>query len=147
MVIEDLTSLLYTYHFISDHKSEYQDFLRDIARQFIHHLASRVDTYMASIIQAFDAPWPVIQVIAIYLSSSMLASTDDQHIFAAYYYQVFGLLVSKGSRSTDAVVRATSSSVLGMLLKSTNLLSSRGDRLDLTDSGRSSVNSESSNRR
>ncbi|GJU56665.1 protein shoot gravitropism 6 isoform X1 [Tanacetum coccineum] len=147
MEIEDLTSLLNTHRFISDHRSDYQDFLRDLARQLIQHLASRVDTYMASIIQAFDAPWPAIQANAIYLSSSMLALTDDQHISAAYYYQVFGLLVSKGSRSTDAVVRATSSSALGMLLKSTNLLSWRGDRLDRTDSGRSSVDSESSNRR
>ncbi|XP_071701301.1 protein SHOOT GRAVITROPISM 6 [Rutidosis leptorrhynchoides] len=147
MEVEDLIPLLNTSYFISDHRSDYQDFLRDLARQFIQHLPSRVDTYLASIIQAFDAPWPAIQANAIYLSSCMLALTDDQHISASYYYQVFGLLVIKGSRSTDAIVRATCSSALGMLLKSTNLLSWRADRLDRTDSGRSSIDSESSSRR
>ncbi|KAD4384428.1 hypothetical protein E3N88_24596 [Mikania micrantha] len=142
MEIEDLIPLLDTNRFISDHRSDYQDFLRDIARQFIQHLASRVDTYMASIIQAFDAPWPAIQANAIYLSSSMLSLTDDQHISPSYYYQVFGLLVSKGSRSTDAIVRATCSSALGMLLKSTSFISWRFDRLDHTDSGRSSIDSD-----
>ncbi|KAK9079338.1 hypothetical protein SSX86_001009 [Deinandra increscens subsp. villosa] len=142
MEIEDLISLLNTHRFISDHRSDYQDFLRDIARQFIQHLASRVDNYMASTVQAFDAPWPSIQANAMYLSSSMLSLTDDQHISLSYYYQVFGLLVSKGSRSTDAIVRATCSSSLGMLLKSTNLVSWRADRLDHTDSGRSSIDSE-----
>lgn len=144
MEIEDLVLLLNTHRFISDHRSDYQDFLRDLARQLIQHLASRVDTYMASIIQAVDAPWPAIQANAIYLSSSMLALTDDQHISASYYYQVFGLLVGKASRSTDAIVRATCSSALGMLLKSANLISWRVDRLDHTDSGRSSIDSESS---
>lgn len=147
MEIEDLVLLLNTHRFISDHRSDYQDFLRDLARQLIQHLASRVDTYMASIIQAVDAPWPAIQANAIYLSSSMLALTDDQHISASYYYQVFGLLVGKASRSTDAIVRATCSSALGMLLKSANLISWRVDRLDHTDSGRSSIDSESSTRR
>ncbi|KAI7751520.1 LOW QUALITY PROTEIN: hypothetical protein M8C21_022432 [Ambrosia artemisiifolia] len=137
MEIEELIPLLNTNRFISDHRSDYQDFLRDLARQFIQHLVSRLDTYLASIIQAFDAPWPAIQANAIYLSSSMLALTDDQHISASYYHQVFGLLVTKGSRSTDAIVRATCSSALGMLLKSTNLVSWRADRLYHSDSGRS----------
>ncbi|KAI3706697.1 hypothetical protein L6452_24616 [Arctium lappa] len=145
--IEDLILLLNTHRFISDHRSDYQDFLRDLARQLVQHLASRVDTYMASIIQAVDAPWPAIQANAIYFSSSMLSLTDDQHISASYYYQVFGLLVGKASRSTDAIVRATCSSALGMLLKSANLISWRVDRLDHTDSGRSSIDSESSTRR
>ncbi|XP_024985036.1 protein SHOOT GRAVITROPISM 6 isoform X2 [Cynara cardunculus var. scolymus] len=147
MELDDLILLLNTHRFISDHRSDYQDFLRDLARQFVQHLASRVDTYMASIIQAVDAPWPAIQANAIYLSSSMLALTDDQHISASYYYQVFGLLVGKASRSTDAIVRATCSSALGMLLKSANLISWRADRLDRIDSGRSSIDSESSTRR
>ena len=38
--------------------------------------------------QAFDAPWPVIQANAIYLSSSMLALSDDHHISALYSSQV-----------------------------------------------------------
>ncbi|KAL4592110.1 hypothetical protein LXL04_005094 [Taraxacum kok-saghyz] len=149
MEIEDLIPLLNTIRFTSDHRSDYQDFLRDLARQLVQHLASRFDTYMSSIIQAFDAPWPAIQANAIYLSSSMLALTDDQHISASYYYQVFGLLVGKASKSTDETVRATCSSALGMLLKSGNLVSWRAERLDNIhiDSGRSSIDSESSSRK
>ncbi|KAJ9555338.1 hypothetical protein OSB04_009952 [Centaurea solstitialis] len=70
---------------------------------------------------------------------------DRCHHFSIFY-QVFGLLVGKASRSTDAIVRATCSSALGMLLKSANLISWRVDRLDHTDSGRSSIDSESSSR-
>lgn len=149
MEIEDLIPLLNTQRFTSDNRSDYQDFLRDLARQLVQHLSSRVDTYMSSIIQAFDAPWPAIQANAIYLSSSMLSLTDDPHISASYYYQVFGLLVGKAnpSRSTDAIVRATCSSALGMLLKSGNFVSWRADRLDQIDSGRTSIDSESSSRK
>ncbi|KAL7594217.1 protein SHOOT GRAVITROPISM 6 [Lactuca sativa] len=150
MEIDDLIPLLNTQRFTSDHRSDYQDFLRDLARLLVQHLASRIDTYMSSIIQAFDAPWPAIQANAIYLSSSMLALTDDQHISSSYYYQVFGLLVGKASRSTDAIVRATCSSALGMLLKSGNSVSWRAERLfDHIESGRSSysIDSESSSRK
>jgi len=41
-----------------------------------------------SFMQAFDAPWPIIQANAIYFSSSMLSRTDDQRILALYYSQV-----------------------------------------------------------
>lgn len=41
-----------------------------------------------SLMQAFDAPWPIIQANAIYFSSSMLSQTDDQRILALYYSQV-----------------------------------------------------------
>ncbi|CAK9157688.1 unnamed protein product [Ilex paraguariensis] len=130
MKLEGMVALFNSHRFSSDHRSDYEDFLREFTRQFTQHLASRVDTYMASTIQAFDAPWPVIQANAIYLSSSMLSLSDDQHISALYYSQVFGLLVGKMSRSADVVVRATSSSALGLLLKSSNSLSWRAARLD-----------------
>ncbi|PQQ19778.1 protein SHOOT GRAVITROPISM 6 [Prunus yedoensis var. nudiflora] len=97
--------------------TDYEDFVRDLTKQFAQHLPSRVDTYMASTIQAFDAPWPIIQANAIYFSSCMLSLSDDQHILTLYYAQVFGTLVGKMSKSTDAVVRATCSSALGLLLK------------------------------
>lgn len=42
----------------------------------------------SSVTQAFDAPWPVIQANAVYLCSSMLAVSEDQHISALYYSQV-----------------------------------------------------------
>lgn len=32
-------------------RSDYEDFLRDIAKQFTQHLPSRVDSYMASSVQ------------------------------------------------------------------------------------------------
>ncbi|POO01806.1 Coatomer beta subunit [Trema orientale] len=134
--MEALNVLLNSHCFNSDHRSDYEDFVRDFSKQFAQHLPSRVDTCIASIIQAFDAPWPVIQANAIYLSSSMLYFSDDQHILGLYFTQVFGVLVGKMSRSTDAVVRATCSSALGLLLKSTNSMSWRADRLDRVDSTR-----------
>ncbi|GFS45715.1 ARM repeat superfamily protein [Actinidia rufa] len=117
-------------HLFCTFRSDYEDFVRDLTRQCIQHLAPRIDAYMASIIQAYDAPWPVIQANAIYFSSCMLCLSDDQHMSAIYYTQVFGLVVTKMSRSADAIVRATCSSALGLLLKSTNSLSWRIARLD-----------------
>ncbi|KAL5546037.1 hypothetical protein UlMin_005724 [Ulmus minor] len=134
--VEGLFASLNTHGFNSDHRSDYEDFIRDLSKQIALHLPSRVDTYMASTIQAFDAPWPVIQANAIYFTSSMLLFSDDQHILALYYTRVFGMLVGKMSRSADAVVRATCSSALGLLLKSTNSLSWRAARLDRVDSSR-----------
>ncbi|PSS04621.1 Protein SHOOT GRAVITROPISM like [Actinidia chinensis var. chinensis] len=130
MEVEGMFALFNTQCFSSDHRSDYEDFVRDLTRQCIQHLAPRIDAYMASIIQAYDAPWPVIQANAIYFSSCMLCLSDDQHMSAIYYTQVFGLVVTKMSRSADAIVRATCSSALGLLLKSTNSLSWRIARLD-----------------
>ncbi|XP_059667544.1 protein SHOOT GRAVITROPISM 6 isoform X2 [Cornus florida] len=139
------TFVLYNTHcFNSDHRSDYEDFVRDLSRQFTLHMASRVDTYMASAIQAFDAPWPVIQANAIYFSSSLLSLSDDQRISALYCNQLFGILVGKMSRSPDAIVRATCFSALGLLLKSTNSLSWRSAGLDRVDSTRRGHVSESS---
>ncbi|KAK6290208.1 hypothetical protein POUND7_001749 [Theobroma cacao] len=143
MEIEGLLALFNSHSINSDHRSDYEDFVRDFTRQFVQHLSSRVDTYMVSTIQAFDAPWPIIQANAIYVSSSILSLSNDQHILALYFTQVFGLLVSKMSRSADAVVRATSSSAFGLLLKSTNSISWRVARLERADSGRKGHDSES----
>ncbi|KAL5709726.1 Protein SHOOT GRAVITROPISM 6 [Ranunculus cassubicifolius] len=121
----DTVSTLFTLHsFNSEHRSDYEDFLRDLTRQFCKIFTSRVDTYMVSIIQAFDAPWPIIQANAVYLCSSILSqSSDDQRVWGPYYSRVFGMLVGKMSQSGDAVVRATCGSSIGMLLKSTNSVS------------------------
>lgn len=135
---EEFFALFTSHYFHSDHRSDYEDFIRDLTRHFCQHMPSRIDTYMASAIQAFDAPWPIIQANAIYFSSSMLSQTDDQRILALYYSQVFGMLVGKMSRSTDAIVRAACSSSLGMLLKSSNSLFWRSIRLDQADSNRKS---------
>lgn len=124
-------------------RSDYEDFVRNLAKQFTQHLSSRVDTYMASTIQAFDAPWPLIQANAIYFACSLLSLSDDQHILTVYYTQVFSLLVGKMSRSSHAVVRATCFSALGLLLKSTNSRSWREVRLDRVDSIRKGQGSES----
>ncbi|KAK8588730.1 hypothetical protein V6N12_023151 [Hibiscus sabdariffa] len=133
MEIEGLLPLFSSHSINSDDRSDYEDFLRDFTRQFLQHLPSRVDTYMVSTIQTFDAPWPIIQANAIYVSSSILSLSDDRHILSLYYSQVFGMLVSKMSRSTDAVVRATSSSAFGLLLKSTNSVPWRAARLERLD--------------
>ncbi|CAN4121476.1 unnamed protein product [Withania somnifera] len=133
MEIDGITAVFNTQWFTSDHRSDYEDFLRELARQLTQNLAARVDTYMASIIQAFDAPWPVVQANAVYLCSSVLSFSDDKHISSHYYNQVFEMLVGKMSRSTDAIVRATCSSALGLLLKSSNASSWKDARFDLAD--------------
>ncbi|CAI0469322.1 unnamed protein product [Linum tenue] len=118
---------------VSDHPcpwTDYEGFLRELTKQFVQHLPSRVDTYMALTIQAFDSPWPIIQANAIYLVSSFLSVSDDQRTLSLYYSQVFGMLVGKMSRSPDAVVRARCSSAIGLLLKSSNSVSWRSARLD-----------------
>ncbi|KAL9236431.1 hypothetical protein vseg_011104 [Gypsophila vaccaria] len=130
----DGTSTLFAQHFYSDHRSDYEDFIKDLTRHFCQHMTSRIGTYLASLVQAFDAPWPVIQANAIYFCSNLLYQTDDQRLLTLYYSQVFGMLVSKMNRSTDAVVRAACSSSLGILLKSDHYSSWRSARLDQTDS-------------
>ncbi|GMH09863.1 hypothetical protein Nepgr_011704 [Nepenthes gracilis] len=134
--LEGTFALFSSHYFNSDHRGDYEDFVRDLARHFTQHLAPRVDAYMGASIQAFDAPWPKIQANAIYFCSSLLSQTDDPRILALYYTQVFGMLVGKMSRSADAIVRATCSSALGMLLKSSNSLMWRSARLDRGDSSR-----------
>ncbi|MBA0857955.1 hypothetical protein Goshw_019467, partial [Gossypium schwendimanii] len=136
MEIEGLLALFDSHRINSDHRSAYEDFVRDFTRQFVQHLSSRVDTFMASTIQALNAPWPIIQANAIYVSSSILSLSDDPNILALYHAQVFGMLVGKMSRSADAVVRARSSLAFSLLLKSTNLISWRAARLDQADSAR-----------
>ncbi|WCJ34428.1 ARM repeat superfamily protein [Euphorbia peplus] len=143
MEMDGLSALLMSHSFTSDHRSYYEAFIRDFSRLFSQHLPSKVDTYMASTIQALDASWPIIQANAIYMASSMLSLSEDQRILAVYYMQVFGTLVGKMKQSADAVVRATCSSALALLLKSTNSLSWRTDRLDRVESGRRSHDLES----
>ncbi|XP_060967685.1 protein SHOOT GRAVITROPISM 6 [Cannabis sativa] len=111
-------------------RSNYEEYVREFSKQFVQHLPSRVDTCMASIVKVFDAPWPVIQANAIYFFSSMLSFSDDEHILAPHFMQMFGVLVGKMSRSSDTVVRATCSSAIGLLSKSTNSISWRADRVD-----------------
>ena len=89
---EGMFALFNTHSFNSDHRSDYEDFVRDLSKPFSLRLSSRADTYMASTIQAFDVPWPTIQANAIYFSNSMLSVSDDQHILALYYTWVFGML-------------------------------------------------------
>ncbi|KAL6585414.1 Protein SHOOT GRAVITROPISM 6 [Orobanche minor] len=131
---DGMVALASTHRFSSDHRGDYEDFLRDIARLITLHMSSRISTYMASTIQAFEAPWPVIQANAIYLCSSIISFSSDQHISALYQSQVFGMLIGKISRSTDAIVRATGSLALGLLLKSARSGSWKSARLDQVDS-------------
>ncbi|XP_021743434.1 protein SHOOT GRAVITROPISM 6-like isoform X1 [Chenopodium quinoa] len=136
MDVQGTSTLLTTHYFHSDHRSDYEDFVRDLTKHFSQNMASRIGTYLASAIQAFDAPWPIIQANAMYFCSSMLSQTDDQRILALYYSQVFDMLVSKMSHSTDAIVRAACSSSLGILLKSSYSLSWRSARLDQAELNR-----------
>ncbi|KAM2569015.1 hypothetical protein TB2_009175 [Malus domestica] len=135
--MDGLLPLFNMHSFNHDHRTDYEGFVRDLTKQFVQHHPSRLDTYMASTIQAFDAPWPIIQANAIYFSSCMLSLSDDQHILNQYYAQVFGTLVGKMSKSADAVVRATCSSALGLLLKFSKSSSWKSARVDRTDSSHS----------
>ncbi|KAK4392143.1 protein SHOOT GRAVITROPISM 6 [Sesamum angolense] len=49
--VDGMVALANSHRFSSDHRGDYEDFLRDIARLFTQRMSSRVDTYMASIIQ------------------------------------------------------------------------------------------------
>ncbi|KAL3623358.1 Protein SHOOT GRAVITROPISM 6 [Castilleja foliolosa] len=146
LVFDGIVALANSHRFGSDHRGDYEDFLRDIARLITIHMSSRISTYMASMIQAFEAPWPVIQANAIYLCSSIISFSSDQHISALYQSQVFGMLIGKTSRSTDAIVRASGSLALGLLLKSAKSGSWKASRLDLADSILTGRETESSRR-
>ncbi|KAJ8499621.1 hypothetical protein OPV22_010173 [Ensete ventricosum] len=125
--------------FSSERRSDYEDFIRDLSRHVYQLLASRVDSYLAPLIQAFDSPWPVIQANAIYFSSCLLSLSEDQRSLAPYCSQVFAALVSRMNRSPDAVVRASCSFALGLLLKAFNPLAHTVLQIDQTDSGRSNI--------
>ncbi|CAL9086725.1 unnamed protein product [Musa textilis] len=125
--------------FSSERRSDYEDFIRDLSRHVYQLLASRVDSYLAPLIQAFDSPWPVIQANAIYFSSCLLSLSEDQRSLAPYCSQVFAALVSRMNRSPDAVVRASCSFALGLLLKAFNPLAHAVLQIDGTDSGRSNI--------
>ncbi|XP_023639673.1 protein SHOOT GRAVITROPISM 6 isoform X1 [Capsella rubella] len=140
--IINYSALYDTRAFGSDDRTDYENFVRDLSKHLVQE-SERVDTYMASTIQAFDAPWPVIQANAIHFSTTMLSLSEDQHIISLYYPQVFETLVSKMTRSQDSVVRAACSSAFGLLLRSSRSTLWRGARLDRSDSGRKSNDPES----
>ncbi|KAI4319538.1 hypothetical protein MLD38_033124 [Melastoma candidum] len=140
---EDLAVLFSLQSINSDERSDYEDFVRNFSKQVPQLVPSRMDTFMSSVVQAFDAPWPIIQANAIYLACSVLSLSDDHRILSIYYAQVFGMLVTKINRSSDAIVRATCSSALGLLLKTNALPSWREVRLDRIESVRKGHTSES----
>eukprot|EP01018_Ginkgo_biloba_P020375 Gb_30357 [translate_table: standard] len=115
--VEHMALLVNSRAFNSDHRSDYEEFLREITKYLCQHFTDRTDTYMASAIQAFDTTWPVIQANAVYFSGCMLSQLSDRRLLAPYLTQVVGLLVAKTARSPDAVVRAMSASALSLLLK------------------------------
>ncbi|XP_078440050.1 ARM repeat superfamily protein isoform X2 [Wolffia australiana] len=120
MEIDSLCSLAQTRAFNSDHRSEYEDFLRSLAKQLPHLFLTRTTSYLVSTFQAYDAAWPIIQANAIYFSSCIISQLDDQRALASYLPEVLGMLLAKLGQSPDALVRATCSSALGSLLKGSN---------------------------
>lgn len=138
MEIDGLSMLLNKQYFSSDRRSDYEDFIRDLTKQLCRLSPARVDSYLESAIQAFDAPWPVIQANAVCLVSCMLSFLDDQRFLAPYFSQVFAMLVGRMSQSPEAVVRAAASSALGLLIKRSNMLKSLSSRFDRADSSQSS---------
>ncbi|MQL94832.1 hypothetical protein Taro_027491 [Colocasia esculenta] len=136
MEVDSLSALVNTRCFNSDRRSDYEDFLRSLAKQLSQNFATRASTYLSSVIQAFDAPWPVIQANAIYFSSCMLSLLDDQRSLASFLPEVFGILVGKLGRSPDTVVRTTCSLALGILLKASNPVTWSCLQLDLAEFSR-----------
>uniref|UniRef100_A0A1D1ZA33 HEAT repeat-containing protein 7A n=3 Tax=Anthurium amnicola TaxID=1678845 RepID=A0A1D1ZA33_9ARAE len=134
--VDSLCALVNTHCFNSDCRSDYEDFLRGLAKQLSQNFATRASTYLSSVIQAFDAPWPVIQANAIYLSSCMLSLLDDQRSLVSYFPEVFGMLIGKLGQSQDVVVRTTCSFALGFLLKASNPLTWSCLQLDRVESSR-----------
>uniref|UniRef100_A0A0D9VPJ2 Condensin complex subunit 1 C-terminal domain-containing protein n=1 Tax=Leersia perrieri TaxID=77586 RepID=A0A0D9VPJ2_9ORYZ len=134
MEVDGLSSLLSKKYFTSDRRSDYEDFIRDLTRQLCRLSPARVDSYLESAIQAFDAPWPVIKANAVCLVSCMLSFLDDQRFLAPYFSQVFAILVGRLSQSPDAVVRAAASSALGLLIKRSNVVKSLAPKFDRADS-------------
>ncbi|XP_072987438.1 protein SHOOT GRAVITROPISM 6 isoform X1 [Typha latifolia] len=139
MDVDGFSYLFNKQYFNSDCRSDYEDFIRDLTRQLCQLLASRVDSYLESAIQAFDAPWPVIQANAICFSSCMLSLLDDQRSLAPYLSQVFAMLVGKMSQSPDPIVRAACASALSLLLKTLKAITWSPSQLDLIDSSRNSL--------
>lgn len=115
--VEHMTSLVNSRVFNSDHRSDYEELLRNITKYLCQHFTERTDTYMASSIQAFEATWAVIQANAAYFAGCMLSQLSDRRLLAPYLRQVVGLLVGKAAHSPDAVVRATSASALSFLMQ------------------------------
>uniref|UniRef100_A0A0E0CV80 Condensin complex subunit 1 C-terminal domain-containing protein n=1 Tax=Oryza meridionalis TaxID=40149 RepID=A0A0E0CV80_9ORYZ len=138
MEVDGLSSLLSKKYFTSDRRSDYEDFIRDLTRQLCRLSPARVDSYLESAIQAFDAPWPVIKANAVCLVSCMLSFLDDQRFLAPYFSQVFAILVGRLSQSPDAVVRAASSSALGLLIKRSNVVKTLTPKFDRADSSQNS---------
>ncbi|ONL93625.1 Protein SHOOT GRAVITROPISM 6 [Zea mays] len=132
MEVEGLSVLLSKQYFASDRRSDYEDFIRDLTRQLCRLSPARVDSYLESAIQAFDAPWPVIRANAVCL-----------RFIAPYFSQVFATLVGRMSQSPDAIVRASASSALGILIKRSNMLRSLVSRYDRADSSRNSQSGDS----
>ncbi|PPD77997.1 hypothetical protein GOBAR_DD25071 [Gossypium barbadense] len=120
---------------IGAHKDAFLEQIHATLPRLILHLHDD-DLAVRHACRALNAPWPIIQANAIYVSSSILSLSDDPNILALYHAQVLGMLVGKMSRSADAVVRARSSLAFSLLLKSTNLISWRAARLDQADSAR-----------
>ncbi|KAG6524380.1 hypothetical protein ZIOFF_014289 [Zingiber officinale] len=138
--VDGFSNLFNKQVFSSERRSDYEDFIRDFSRHAYQLLSPRVNSYLASLIQAFDSPWPVIQANAVYFSSCLLSLAEDQRSLAPYCSQALGALVNKMSKSTDATVRASCSFALGILIKAFNPLASATQQpFDRADSSRSNV--------
>ncbi|XP_042457067.1 protein SHOOT GRAVITROPISM 6-like isoform X1 [Zingiber officinale] len=138
--VDGFSNLFNKQVFSSERRSDYEDFIRDFSRHAYQLLSPRVNSYLASLIQAFDSPWPVIQANAVYFSSCLLSLAEDQRSLAPYCSQALGALVNKMSKSTDATVRASCSFALGILIKAFNPLAYATQQpFDRADSSRSNV--------
>lgn len=64
--------------FNSDHRLDYEDFLKNFTRQLIDFNVNRIDSYITVAIQNFDSPWPEIQANAAFFAGCLLSQLTDQ---------------------------------------------------------------------
>lgn len=104
--------------FNSDHRSDYEIFLKDFARQLVNCQVDRMDSYITIAIQNFDSSWPEIQANAAFFTGCLLSQLVDHKILAIHLPQVVGSLVRMTANSSSSVVRSTSAKSLSILLNS-----------------------------
>eukprot|EP00249_Psilotum_nudum_P022767 c28637_g1_i1 orf=1-4821(+) len=116
--VEATCSLNAARTFISDRRLDYDEFLKDFTRHLSQRFLDRMGNYIASAIQGFDSPWPMIQANAAYFAACLLSQLVDQRLLTLYLPQIVSSLVRMASSSLSSTVRATSARSLSVLLNS-----------------------------
>ncbi|KAL0336932.1 UNVERIFIED_CONTAM: protein SHOOT GRAVITROPISM 6 [Sesamum calycinum] len=128
--------------------------LRGLVQMPPVHVLQYTTQILSVIVALLDDPDESVQLTAVSCLLTVLASASTVAVEPILLnlsvrlrnLQVFGMLIGKISRSSDAIVRATGSLALGLLLKSPNSSSWKVARLEPTDSILTGREMESSRR-